>query len=77
ELPAAGLVQIEGVGLVDSSDGRLRRRYAKRRTEQMAEVRTQLAKAGVDGLELRAGEDPVAPLLNWLQGRARRQRGWA
>ena len=77
ELPSAGLLQIEGVGLVDSSDGALRRRYAEGRAEQMHAVRSQLAKGGVDGLELRAGDDPVAPLLGWLQGRARRQRGWA
>ena len=77
ELPAAGLLQIEGVGLVDSSDAALRRRYADLRAQQAAEVRSELAKGGVDGLELRAGDDPVAPLLNWLQSRARRQRGWA
>ena len=76
-LPSAGLLQIEGIGLVDSSDAGLRRRYEALRTERMGEVRNQLARGGVDGLELRAGDDPVAPLLNWLQRRARRQRGWA
>lgn len=76
-LPAAGLLQIDGVGLVDSSDRALRRRYAALRAGRMEAVRKALSKAGIEGLELRAGDDPLGPVLNWFQRRARRQRGWA
>jgi len=73
-LPNAGLVRLEGVGLVDTSDAGLRARYAAQREQAEAEVRQAAARCGAGLVELVAGEDPLPAVMAWLRRRAGRRR---
>jgi uncharacterized protein (DUF58 family) len=73
-LPNAGLLQIAGVGVIDSSDARLRRRYERARNESEAAVRAAVARCGAGLVELEAGDDPLPSLMAWLRRRSGKRR---
>jgi uncharacterized protein (DUF58 family) len=69
-LPNAGMLRISGVGLVDSSDAGLRRRYAEHRLNAEADVRRAVSRCGAGLIELVAGEDPLPAVMAWLRRRS-------
>jgi hypothetical protein len=75
-LPNAGLLRIEGVGVVDTADAGLRARYAAERAEAEAGVRRHLSRKGVGLVEIEAGDDPLPAVMAWLHRRARQRQGW-
>ncbi len=74
ELPNAGLIRLEGVGLVDTSDAGLRERYHQQRQHAEAEVRKAVARCGAGLVELVAGDDPLPAVMSWLRQRAAGRR---
>ena len=75
-LPNAGLLRIEGVGVIDTADASLRARYAAERAGAEAGVRQYLSRKGVGLVEIEAGNDPLPPVMAWLHRRARQRQGW-
>ena len=73
-LPNVGMLEIEGAGLVDTSDAGLRKRYAQQREQAEADVRSAVSRCGAGLVELVAGEDPLPAVMNWLRRRAARGR---
>ena len=73
-LPNVGLLRLEGVGLIDTSDAGLRRRYAEQRQQAEAEVRSAVSRCGAGLIDLVAGDDPLPAVMSWLRSRAFRGR---
>jgi uncharacterized protein (DUF58 family) len=80
ELPDVGLITLEdpetGAQLVfNTSDRRLRERYAEAATEQNERLRTELARSGVDLLALSTGEEMLPALVRFTHARRARRAG--
>ncbi|MDT7837136.1 DUF58 domain-containing protein [Aquabacterium sp. OR-4] len=78
-LPDLGLLTVQDAEsgeqlLLDTQDPGFRARYARLAAEHEAALRTQLAQAGVDVLELATGDDLLQALLRCVQLRRQRQR---
>ena len=73
-LPNAGLLRVEGLGVVDTSDSALRARYRSERERAEAEVRQAVARCGAGLVELVAGDDPLPAVMAWLRRRAAQRR---
>ena len=73
-LPNAGLLRVEGLGVIDTSDSALRARYRSERERAEAEVRQAVARCGAGLVELVAGDDPLPALMAWLRRRAAQRR---
>ncbi|WP_082493255.1 DUF58 domain-containing protein [Acidovorax sp. Leaf160] len=79
ELPDVGLVLLRdpetGEALqVDTRDRGFRQRFARLAAEQEAGLRSALARAGADTLELSTGDDLVDALVRFLELRGQRPR---
>ena len=80
ELPDLGLVPLRDAETgeqlwVDTHDAGFRKRFAKIASEREAVLRSSLARAGVDTLELSTQEDLAAAILRFTDLRKRRVRG--
>jgi uncharacterized protein (DUF58 family) len=80
ELPDVGLITLEdpetGAQLVvNTSDRRLRERYAEAATEQNERLRTELTRSGVDLLALNTGEEMLPALVRFTHARRARRAG--
>jgi uncharacterized protein (DUF58 family) len=78
-LPDLGMVTMQDAEtgeqlLVDTHDPGFRARFAKAAEQQEAELRSALARAGVDALELSTDEDLVNTLLRFVELRRQRSR---
>jgi len=76
ELPSVGLIEVEDAEtgasvLVDTSDKKLRKRYAERAAALRDQRRQALRQAQVDGIEVSTAEPYVVPLLAYFNRRAR------
>ncbi len=76
ELPDVGLLEGRDAetgarALIDTSDAETRRRYAERARALAAERRKRLAGLGVEEVALRTDQDYVAPLVRFMERRAR------
>jgi uncharacterized protein (DUF58 family) len=79
ELPDLGLVTVQDAEtgeqvFIDTHDPAFRKRYAQLAIEREAELRTALAEAGVDALELATDEDLADTLLRFADMRKQRSR---
>ncbi len=79
EWPRAGLVWWEDLEtgrqrLLDTSDPRIRRTLAERREKERDELRRGLRRAGVDAIEVNAGEPYEKALMKFFRERERRMR---
>lgn len=77
ELPDLGLVVMQDAEtgeqlFVDTHDRRFRRRFATAAERREAELRTALARAGVDALELSTDDDLIGAILRFADLRKRR-----
>lgn len=77
ELPNAGLVELEDAEtgaliLVDTSDPRVRRRYADRAIAARDARRQLFARTQIDQIELWSGQSYVEPLIAYFRRRARK-----
>ncbi|MPZ98254.1 MAG: DUF58 domain-containing protein [Dehalococcoidia bacterium] len=75
ELPDARIVEMQPVEggprvLLDTSDAGVRARYAEAAQRRARERRLSLSSAGVDHVEIRLDQDPVAPLAAYFRRRA-------
>ena len=75
ELPDLGLIEVEAAEqgqrlLLDTSDRRVRERYAEAARERAEARRRALTLAGVDEIEIRLDEDPITPLARYFHRRA-------
>ena len=80
QLPDLGLVPLRDAETgeqlwVDTHDAGFRKRFARIASEREKTLRTSLAKAGVDTLELSTQDDLVAAILRFTDLRKRRVRG--
>ncbi len=80
QLPDLGLVPLRDAETgeqlwVDTHDPGFRKRFAQIAAEREATLRTSLAKAGVDTLELSTQDDLAAAILRFTDLRKRRVRG--
>jgi uncharacterized protein (DUF58 family) len=80
QLPDLGLVPLRDAETgeqlwVDTHDAGFRKRFARIASERETTLRTSLAKAGVDTLELSTQDDLVAAILRFTDLRKRRVRG--
>jgi uncharacterized protein (DUF58 family) len=78
ELPDLGIVELEAAEggarvLVDSSDRRVRERYAAAARERAARRHELLAVAGVDEVTIRLDADLVEPIAAYFRQRARQR----
>ena len=78
-LPDLGLITMRDAEsgeqlLVDTSNAKFRKRFAQISTEREAQLRTALARASVDTLELSTGDDLVQSILRFTDMRKRRSR---
>ena len=79
ELPDLGLITIRDAEtgeqvLVDTHDAGFRKRFARIAAQREAELRTSLARAGVDTLELSTDDDLVNAIARFTDLRKRRSR---
>lgn len=77
ELPSVGLVELEDAEtgaslLVDTSDPRVRRRYARQAAEREEAQSQALRRAGVDEVRIYPDQSYVEPLMKLFEGRTRR-----
>ena len=78
-LPDLGLITMRDAEsgeqlLVDTSNAGFRKRFAQISAQREAQLRTSLARAGVDTLELSTGDDLVQSILRFTDMRKRRSR---
>ena len=79
ELPDLGLIPMRDVETgqqlwVDTHDAGFRKRFARLAAERETALRTALARAGVDELELSTGEDLTSAIVRFVDLRKRRVR---
>ncbi len=77
ELPSVGLVKMKdaetGESLwVDTSNGKVRKEYAKWWMKTNGAIREQFMKSGVDNIRIKTNEDYVRPLMNLFKRRMAR-----
>lgn len=80
ELPEIGMLTLRDAEtgetlLIDTHDKRFRQRFAQLAAEREAALREELARAGVDTLELRTDDDLLDALLRFADLRKRRVSG--
>ena len=80
ELPDVGLVTLEDPetgeqATVDTGDRDLRERFRRAAEDQAARVAAELARHGVDRLELSTDEELLPALIGFLEARRRARRG--
>ncbi|MBM3140817.1 MAG: DUF58 domain-containing protein [Chloroflexi bacterium] len=78
ELPDVGLLEVETAEggarlMLDTSDARVRERYAAAAHERAARRSEQLAVAGVDEVIIHVGDEVVSPIVAYFRSRARRR----